>query len=400
MGVEIRTGVEVGKDITLDELRAQGYKAFYIAIGCQGGRLPGIPNDTVKGCSSAVDLLKEVNANEKYDIKGDVVVIGGGNVAIDVARDSKRCGSDSTKVNMFCLESRETMPASVEEIEEAESEGIVVNPGWGPKEVLVDENGEVRGIVLKKCISVKDADGRFNPQYDVNQLLTVECKHVFFSVGQSIVWGDLLKGSKVELGRGNGAVADALTYQTAEPDMFVGGDVYTGPKFAIDAIAAGKQGAISIHRFVQPHSSLTIGRNRNDFIELDKNDIKVENYDNSSRQIPGHNDSICIAPAVCHVFRDNAADFPDLTGHGSDLCEIVLCCNFLHGTHNMYNNSNCGKTYSTVQYAKICPHCGSSATYLLEETDSASRRLKGHNKKILLVKTSLAEYNLLVRFFY
>lgn len=199
MGVEIRTGVEVGKDITLDELRAQGYKAFYIAIGCQGGRLPGIPNDTVKGCSSAVDLLKEVNANEKYDIKGDVVVIGGGNVAIDVARDSKRCGSDMVKVNMFCLESRETMPASVEEIEEAESEGIVVNPGWGPKEVLVDDNGEVRGIVLKKCLSVKDADGRFNPQYDENQLLTVECKHVFFSVGQSIVWGDLLKEAKWNL---------------------------------------------------------------------------------------------------------------------------------------------------------------------------------------------------------
>ena len=300
MGVEIKTGVEVGKDITLDELRAQGYKAFYIAIGCQGGRLPGILNDTAKGCASAVDLLKEVNANEKYDIKGDVVVIGGGNVAIDVARDSKRCASDDTKVNMFCLESRETMPASVEEIEEAESEGIVVNPGWGPKEVLVDDNGEVRGIVLKKCLSVKDADGRFNPQYDENQLLTVECKHVFFSVGQAIVWGDLLKGSKVELGRGNGAVADALTYQTAEPDIFVGGDVYTGPKFAIDAIAAGKQGAISIHRFVQPHSSLTIGRNRNDFIELNKNDIKVENYDNSSRQIPGHNDSI----DTKHSFRD------------------------------------------------------------------------------------------------
>ena len=300
MGVEIKTGVEVGKDITLDALRAQGYKAFYVAIGCQGGRLPGIPNDTAKGCATAVDLLKEVNANEKYDIKGDVVVIGGGNVAIDVARDSKRCASDDTQVTMFCLESRETMPASVEEIEEAESEGIVVNPGWGPKEVLVDENGEVRGVVLKKCISVLDADGRFNPKYDENELMTVECKHVFFSVGQAIVWGDLLKGSKVELGRGNGAVADALTYQTAEPDIFVGGDVYTGPKFAIDAIAAGKQGAISIHRFVQPQSSLTIGRNRNDFIELDKNDIKVENYDNSSRQIPGHNDAI----DTKHSFRD------------------------------------------------------------------------------------------------
>ncbi len=300
MGVEIRTGVEVGKDITLDELRAQGYKAFYVAIGCQGGKLPGIPNDTAKGCETAVDLLREVNENEKYDIKGDVVVIGGGNVAIDVARDSKRCAEEKTKVSLFCLEARETMPASVEEIEEAEEEGIIINPGWGPKEVLVDENGEVSGIVLKKCVSVKDAEGRFCPQYDEEEVMTVACKHVFFSVGQSIIWGDLLAGSKVELGRGNGAVADALTYQTAEPDIFVGGDVYTGPKFAIDAIAAGKEGAISIHRFVQPHSSLTIGRNRNDFISLDKEDIRVESYDNSSRQMPGQNDRI----DKKHSFRD------------------------------------------------------------------------------------------------
>ena len=307
MGVEIRTGVEVGKDITLDELRAQGYKAFYVAIGCQGGKLPGIPNDTAKGCETAVDLLREVNASEKYDIKGDVVVIGGGNVAIDVARDSKRCAAEGTSVKLFCLEARDTMPASVEEIEEAEEEGIVMNPGWGPKEVLVDENGEVRGIILKKCISVKDAEGRFQPQYDEKEVMTVACKHVFFSVGQSIIWGNLLAGSKVELGRGTGAVADALTYQTAEPDIFVGGDVYTGPKFAIDAIAAGKEGAISIHRFVQPHSSLTIGRNRNDFISLDKEDIRVESYDNSSRQMPGQNDRI----DKNHSFRDAKLAFTE-----------------------------------------------------------------------------------------
>ena len=289
MGVDIKTGVEVGKDITLDELRAQGYKAFYIAIGCQGGRKAGVPGEDAQGVATAVELLREAGANESYPIEGDVVVIGGGNVAIDVARTSSRCGAPN--VNMFCLESRDTMPASNEEIEEAEEEGVVMNCGWGPKEIL-SENGKVTGIVLKKCLSVKDADGRFNPKYDENDTITVPCKHVFLSVGQSIEWGSLLEGSKVELGRGNGAVADALTYQTAEPDIFVGGDVYTGPRFAIDAIAAGKQGAISIHRFVQPHSSLTIGRNRNDFIELDKNDIKVENYDNSSRQFPGTNQSI------------------------------------------------------------------------------------------------------------
>ena len=187
---------------------------------------------------------------------------------------------------MYCLEPRDRMPASEEEIAEALEEGVAVNCGWGPKEILT-ENGRVKGVVFKRCTSVWDEAGRFAPAYDENDTMTVECDRVFLSIGQSIIWGELLKGSKVELGRGQGAVADSLTYQTAEPDIFVGGDVYTGPKFAIDAIAAGREGAISIHRFVQPHSSLTIGRNRRQFIELDKENILVEQYDNSSRQIPG-----------------------------------------------------------------------------------------------------------------
>ena len=289
MGVEIKTGIEVGKDITLDELRAQGYKAFYIAIGCQGGRKAGVPGEDADGVMTAIDFLREVNAREAFPLEGDVVVIGGGNVAIDVARNSTRCTEG--RVSMYCLESRETMPASNEEVAEAEEEAISINCGWGPKEILT-ENGHVSGIVLKKCISVLDADGRFNPKYDENEIKTVACRHVFLSVGQSIEWGDLLKGSRVELGHGNGALADAQTYQTAEPDIFVGGDVYTGPKFAIDAIAAGKEGAISIHRFVQPNSSLTIGRNQLSYKELDKADIRIESYDNSSRQIPGHNKEI------------------------------------------------------------------------------------------------------------
>ena len=304
MGVEIKTGIEVGKDITLDELRAQGYKAFYIAIGCQGGRLPGIAGEDAEGVMTAVELLGTVAKDENYKIEGKTVVIGGGNVAIDAARVSGRCGA--SEVSMYCLESRETMPASLEEIEEAEEENVMINCGWGPKEILT-ENGKVTGVVFKRCVSVTDADGRFNPKYDENDTVTVPCENVFLSIGQSIQWGNLLDGSKVELGRGNGAVADALTYQTAEPDIFVGGDVYTGPKFAIDAIAAGKEGAISIHRFVRPHSSLTIGRNRRDFISLDKENILVENYDNSSRQIPPRD------PSIDHKksFRDSKLPFTE-----------------------------------------------------------------------------------------
>ena len=284
MGVEIKCGVEVGKDITLKELRKQGYKAFYIAIGCQGGRKANIEGEDAEGVMTAVDFLRTVGDNQNYPVEGRTVVVGGGNVAIDVARTASRCGASD--VSMFCLEGRNIMPASEEEIAEAQEEGITLNCGWGPKEILT-ENGKVKGIVFKKCLSVFDENKRFAPKFDENVTMTVPCERVFLSIGQSIVWGNLLDGSKVELVRGNGAVADKVTYQTAEPDIFVGGDVYTGPKFAIDAIAAGKEGAISIHRFVQPHSSLTIGRNRRQFIELDKSNIQVEEYDNSSRQIPG-----------------------------------------------------------------------------------------------------------------
>ena len=289
MGVEIKCGIEVGKDVTIQQLREQGYKAFYIAIGCQGGRKAGIPGEDTEGVMTAVDFLRTVGGNEAYPVSGNAVVVGGGNVAIDVARTAHRCGADS--VTMFCLEPREKMPASEEEIAEATEEGVSLNCGWGPKEILT-ENGKVTGIVFKRCVSVWDESGRFSPTYDEADTKTVPCDRFFLSIGQSIQWGSLLEGTKVELGRGNGAKADSLTYQTAEPDIFVGGDVYTGPKFAIDAIAAGREGAISIHRFVRPHSSLTIGRNRRDFVALDKENIRVDSYDNSSRQIPGRDASI------------------------------------------------------------------------------------------------------------
>ena len=283
MGVEIKCGVEVGKDITIEQLREQGYKAFYIAVGCQGGRKTGVAGEDAKGVMTGVELLHITTDDESYKLTGDTVVIGGGNVAIDVSRTAIRCGSP--KVSQVSLETRDIMPALPEEIETAESEGINIIGGWGPKEILT-EDGKVTGIVFKKCTSVKDGDGRFNPQYDENETMTIECSNVIMSVGQAIEWGSLLEGTKVEFWHGNYPVADKVTYQTAEPDIFVGGDVYTGPKFAIDAIAAGKQGAISIHRYVQPHSSLTIGRDPNYYVELDKDDYSVEKYDNTGRQRP------------------------------------------------------------------------------------------------------------------
>lgn len=298
LGVEFKCGVEVGKDVTLDDLRKDGFEAFYIAIGCQGGRLPGVPGDNAKGTSVAVKFLHDATENNKQVLDGDTVVVGGGNVAVDCARTAKRFKSPN--VSMFCLESRETMPASKEEQEETLEEGISINNGWGPKEVLVDENGAVKGIVFKKCLSTIDpVTKKFNPQYDENDTVTVECKNIVFAIGQAIEWGNLLKGSKVEFWHGNYPVADKVTYQTAQEDIFVGGDVYTGPKFVIDAIAQGHQAAEVIHRYVQ-NGSLTIGLNRRQFVELDKNNIDLDlTYDNvqgygfdkkAERQEAGMND--------------------------------------------------------------------------------------------------------------
>lgn len=223
---------------------------------------------------TGVEFLHMVNSKDDIHLQGRTVVIGGGNVAVDVARSAIRAGSSS--VSMYCLEDRLMMPAAKEEVDEALEEGIEIQNSWGPCEIQ-SEDGLVKRVIFKKCVSVTDSEGRFQPQYDENERMTVECETVIVSIGQSIIWGELLDGSKVQLARGDRAEADLLTYQTEQPDVFVGGDVFTGPRFAIDAIAAGKEGAISIHRFVHDGQSLTIGRNRREFIELHKENLVIPN---------------------------------------------------------------------------------------------------------------------------
>ncbi|MBR5976665.1 MAG: FAD-dependent oxidoreductase [Clostridia bacterium] len=293
LGVEIKCGVNVGKDITLNDLRKEGYKAFYIAIGCQGGRLAGVPGEDAEGIDIAVSFLHKATENQDQKMPGNVVVIGGGNVAIDCARTAHRFGAD--KVSMFSLESREEMPAANDEVAEALEENVDIQNGWGPKEVLKDENGKVKAVVFKKCVSVFDEEHKFAPKYDENDTITVEADHIVYAIGQAIDWGELLKDEKVEFWHGNYPVADKLTYQTSQEDIFVGGDVYTGPKFVIDAIEQGKCAAESLHRYAKKemyHASMTIGRNRRDFIELDKDNIVVEEYDKADRQEAGMDSSI------------------------------------------------------------------------------------------------------------
>ena len=327
LGVEFITGVEVGKDITLQQLRDDGYKAFYIAIGAQGGRKLNIEGEDAERIYAGVEFVRQVNLGNNIKLSGTTIVIGGGNVAIDVARTATRTGSDN--VLMYCLESRSEMPALEEEILEAESESIVINNSWGPKRFIV-ENGKVAGVEFKKCTSVFDENKRFNPQYDESQTMTVKADYVLVSVGQSIEWGDLLKNSKVDVNANKTAKADLFTLQTAEPDVFVGGDVLTGPKFAIDAIALGKEGAVSIHRFVQPGQSLVIGRDKREYHALDKLSLELGGYDNQPRQNIGHTDG----QKAKDTFKDLRATFTEeqvkketerCLGCGATISDEYLC---------------------------------------------------------------------------
>ncbi|SHO44684.1 FAD-dependent oxidoreductase [Anaerocolumna xylanovorans] len=280
LGVTFKTGVEVGKDITIDELRKEGYHGFYLAIGAQGGRKLNIEGDDNENVIAGVDFLRDVNLGKAVKTEGNVVVIGGGNVAVDVARTAVRTGASS--VSMFCLEGEKEMPAQAEEVAEAKEEKVAVNNGWGPKRIII-ENGKVTGVEFKRCLSVFNEEKRFAPLFDEKDTKIVPADKVLLSIGQSIEWGDLLKGSKVEVNLNGTVVADSFTYQTGEEDIFAGGDVFTGPKFAIDAIAAGKEGADSLHRGVQEGQTLHLGRNRRIFDVLDKYNVEFSGYDKAKR---------------------------------------------------------------------------------------------------------------------
>ena len=289
LGVEFRCGVEVGKDVTIAQLREQGYQSFYVAVGLQSGGKLNIPGGDAEGVMAGIDFMRQVNLHEKKTLSGKVVVIGGGNIGADVARTTVRCGAES--VDLYCLEAYDDMPMGEEDRSECERDGITVHAGWGQTEIVV-EDGKCAGIRFRKCTRVKNDDGRFAPEFDDSVSEQAECTTVLYCIGQKVDWRELLTGTAVEFNPNGTVKADPITYQTAEKDIFVGGDAYTGQKFAIDAIAAGKEGAISLHRFVQ-HATLTVGRNCRQFIELDKENALIPvNYDTTPRQRIGYNEAL------------------------------------------------------------------------------------------------------------
>ena len=300
MGVQFRCGVEVGKDVTISQLREQGYQGFYVAVGLQSGGRLNIPGDDAQGVTAGIDFMRRVNGGQETKLEGRVVVIGGGNIAADVARTAVRCGAES--VDLYCLEGYDDMPMGPEDRGECERDGITIHAGWGQTEI-VTENGHAAGIRFRKCLRVKDGQGRFAPEFDDNDTCQAQCATVLYCIGQKVDWRQLLTGTAVTFNPNGTAQVDPVTYQTAEPGIFAGGDAVTGQKFAIDAIAAGKEGAISLHRFVQK-ATLTIGRNRRQFVELDKENALIPvGFDNTPRQQIGYNE------ALRRTFRDERIAF-------------------------------------------------------------------------------------------
>ena len=289
MGVEFRCGVEVGKDITIQQLREQGYKGFFLAIGAQKSAPLGVKGDDLAGVFGGIDFLREVNLGSKPEIGAKVAVIGGGNVAMDVCRTAVRLSAD--EVYVIYRRSQDEMPADKEEVAEAMAEGVKFRFLNAPAEIL-GENGRVKALKVEIMeLGEPDEKGRRKP-VGTGRFEEIEVSAVIGAIGQKIDLGGIdAEGMVMNL---NGTIAaDPVTLQTAQPDIFVGGDVYTGPKFAIDAIAAGREGAVSLHRFVHEGQSLTIARNRRHFIELDKNNvvIPVDGFDSAKRQSVAHDAS-------------------------------------------------------------------------------------------------------------
>ncbi len=365
LGVEFKTGIEVGKDISLNELRSQGFEAFYLAIGAQAGRRLGLEGEDAEGVITGVDFLRQVNLNEKMEMSGSAIVIGGGNVAIDVARTATRIGA--SQVDMYCLESREEMPALAEEIEEALSEAIGINNSWGPKRILM-ENGCVTGVEFKKCISVFDENRRFNPVFNENETKIVKANNVLVSVGQAIDWGSLIADSKIELNPNRTIIADSVTFQTGEADVFAGGDVLTGPRFAIDAIALGKEAAISIHRYVQPGQSLTLGRIKREYRGFDKANLNLEGYDRLPRQKSSHVDG----DRSKETFRDLRTTFTEEQMQK----ETERCL-------------GCG---ATVVDEYLCVGCGVCVTKCKFDAISLVRKYDAANIQLSELRPTVAKY--------
>jgi len=261
LGVEFICSTQVGRDISLGEIRDR-YRATIIAIGLKRSRSVPIPGADGKGVLGGIEFLRDVALGEETDVTGKVVVIGGGNVAYDVARTvARQTGMDVSRtalrktgvelVHLCSLESLEELPADDLEIIEGDEEGVIRHHSAGPKEILLDDEGCVRGIVFQRCTRVFDEQGRFAPEFDESDLTTIEADRVIWSIGQRPDVSFLEDAKDIELTERGLPHYDGTTMRTTAADVFMAGDIAHGPKLLIDAVASGKQVARKVLEYVR-----------------------------------------------------------------------------------------------------------------------------------------------------
>jgi len=246
-GIELKLNTPINGKPSLDDLKAQGYRAIYLGIGAQKGRSLPMPGTDLPQVLLSLDFLRDVNLDRPVNIGSRVVVIGGGNVAMDVARTARRLGAQ--EVCAVCLESPEEIPSHPWEIEEAEEEGVVINHRWGPTQVI-GKDGRVTAIEFRRCTAVFDSEGRFNPTYNDSETTRFDCDTVIIAIGQTTDLSALSENSAVKTTGGGFIIADPITLATDEEGIFAGGDGVTGPRSAVEAIHHGHEAAISIDRYL------------------------------------------------------------------------------------------------------------------------------------------------------
>jgi len=244
LGVNFKGNSTVGKEITLNQLK-EDFDALFVASGANGSMKIPLEGVEKEGVLWGWEFLRDVGLGKRFDFKGEVIVIGGGNVAIDAALTAKRMGAKD--VHLFCLEKREEMPAHEWEIDRAEEENILIHNSWGPKRVLGGE--AVRGLTLIRCTSVFDDDGNFNPSYDEDITYKSDADHVILAIGQAADLGFVENKKNITISQGRIEVHET-DFSTGEKGIFAGGDVVSGPDSIINAIAHGRKAAAGIDRYL------------------------------------------------------------------------------------------------------------------------------------------------------
>ncbi len=359
MGVEFRCNVEVGNDVTVEQLRADGYNGFYLAIGAQKSAALGIPGEELSGVFGGIEFMRAVNLDGKPAVGKKCAVIGGGNVAMDVCRSAVRLGAE--EVYIIYRRSEAELPADKTEVAEAVEEGVKFRYLNAPVEIIGEE-GKVTGLKVELMeLGEADEKGRRKP-VGTGRFELIEVDSVISAIGQKVELSGIAPEA-MTFNKNGTVIADPITFQTAQKDIFVGGDAYTGPKFVIDAIAQGREAAESLHRYVHPGQSLTLARNLRQFYELDKDNVvfAAGSFDSSSRQVPGQD------AAKAKSFMDDRLTFTE--EQVKKEASRCLGC----GAAEVDENQCIGCGLCTTR-------CEFDAIHLLRDLPEASRMVKAEDK--------------------